>query len=775
MRENFTKQRILMVHFLPVINNKLTLKDLFSSSLILSSLLFTTVQPASAIEMIDAVFPAKLKNSYKMRQLQPLSCIKTTTAFIKEVKLISAAANNATTEETLADAWDTEQQTSTSTSIQASPSNASTQLLATCYFELEDYEQSLALLMPLLKTPSVTSDEMRTLTLIANNVPESERPQLSNEMLISMLTNSLSIIEKENNFESTNLINTLNFGIVKLALESNQYQLANTALTKARENIKGVKDAESNAWLAYYYAHYYDQINQHQLAISYFLAANSIADRLTLTKLSSLVKESLSTLYQQKHRYKQAIKFANQRVNLLLHSENYVQQADSLLKLAILKRENKEFNQALIYLFNALDLVEKKNSLLVANIYLELGKSYSSFPDELEKNTNFAQKYLQNARRQFQRLNKLEKETESILLLAQLNIRNKDTGLAILQLEEVLILAKNKFPELRVAAFEMLALSYELAGDHQKANFYFKSFHELQNTIKERVFTLQQLKIDEQFQLIEQTQQQIQLETANNQLLLKNNLFQSVAYWASSLFLLALLIIFFILFKYKKLIKLERLTHKKMQYHPRTLLPAHHSQMKNSDLAYQGKPLFYALVHIPFLNDLNEFKGLFTAESLEKTLGKKLSTHFSPNTRVSQVRDNQLLFISEQDQHGNAEKFAQNIAQFFKTFAKTHSLNELVSSGVVAFPFLNNVSRAISPERMLNLTSLALFGACQLREKTQESSWLELYAIEKIQPAFFDGDLWLLGQAGIRNGIVKLKSSHQEISIKWPEINKSND
>jgi len=759
-----------MVHFLPALNNKLTLKNLFSSGLILSSLLFTTAQPVSAIELIDAVIPAKLKNSYKMRQLQPLSCINTTTAFIEEVKLISVEANNAPKPETLADALDTEQQTTTS--IQASPNNASTQLLAACYFELEDYKQSLALLMPLLKTPSVTSDEMRTLTLIANNVPESERPQLSNDMLISMLTNSLSIIEKENNFESKNLINTLNFGIVKLALESNQYQLANKALTKARENLKGVKNAESNAWLAYYYAHYYDQINQHQLAISYFQAANSIADRLTLTKLSSLVKESLSTLYQQKHRYKQAIDYANQRVDILLHSENYVQQADSLLKLAILKRENKSFNQALIYLFNALDLVEKKNNILVANIYLELGKSYSSFPDELEKNTRFAQKYLQNARRQFQRLNKLEKETESILLLAQLNIRNKDTGLAILQLEEVLILAKNKFPELRVAAFEMLALGYELSGDHQQANFYFKSFHELQNTIKEKIFTLQQLKIDEQFQLIEQTQQQIQLETANNQLLLKNNLFQDVAYWATTLFLCALLIMFFVLFRYKKLIKLERITRKKMQFHPRTLLPVHQIQMENNDLDYQGRPLFYALVHIPFLNDLNEFKGLFTAETLEKTLGQKLSARFLPDTQVSQVRDNQLLFISEQDPHGDAEHFAQQIAQFFQTFAKTHGLNEQVSCGVVAFPFLNNVSRAISPERMLNLTSLALFGACQLREKTQESSWLELYAIEKIQPAFFDGDLWLLGQAGIDNGIVKLKCSHPDTPIMWPELNK---
>jgi hypothetical protein len=45
-----------------------------------------------------------------------------------------------------------------------------------------------------------------------------------------------------------------------------------------------------------------------------------------------------------------------------------------------------------------------------------------------------------------------------------------------------------------------------------------------------------------------------------------------------------------------------------------------------------------------------------------------------------------------------------------------------------------------------------------------------MYAIEKIQPAFFDGDLWLLGQAGIDNGIVKLKCSHSNIAISWPEL-----
>lgn len=732
----------------------------FFLRVVLVNTLFFISQSIYAIELVDALIPAKLKESYAMRQLEPLTCIENVTLFMAKVKKVTSQPP--TMKDTLL----------TPPSKKKASNNSSAQLLASCYIELEDYDKSLALLMPLLKNPSVTSDEIRTLNLIAAEIPESERPQLSNERLINMLITSLALIEKKTQFDSPNLINVLNLSIAKLALKTHQYQLANKALTKARHRIKNTGRSKSIAWLAYFYGHYYDQINQQQLAISHFRTANAIADKLKLIKLSGLAKESLSNLYQQKHRYTRAIHFASQRVELLLTTENYVQQADSLLKFAILKRQNKEFNQALIYLFNALELVEKKHKALLAYTYLELGKTYSVIPYNQEKNTRFAQKYLQNARLNFKNLHKLKQQTESILLLAKLNIRNNDTGLAILQLEDVLTLAKNKFPELRVKAFELLALSYELSGDHQQANFHFKNFHSLQNTMKEKSFALQQLKIDEQFQLIEQTQQQIQLETENNQLLLKNNRFKNIAYGSIGFFLLSIFVIIYLLLRNKKLINSAQKTHHEMKFHPRSRLPLHQMQLQNYELDYQGTPLFYALVHVPFLSNLNESKGLFSAEKIELQLGQTLQMLFTEHTRVTQVRDNQLLFICEQAHYDDAKQFAENISHFFKDFAKEYSLNEQVSSGVVAFPFLNNSSRAIAPERMLNLASLALFGACQLREKVNESSWLELYAIEKIQPAFFDGDLWLLGQAGIDNGIVKLKCSHPSSTITWPELDR---
>ena len=727
------------------------------SRVLFSCLLLSVSHPLWSLELSGALIPASIKESYKTRQLEPLNCINSVTKFMNKVEALPTYAEGTMPKNRL-------------TSTKRIPNHAPSQLLASCYTELADYENSLALLIPLLKTPSITPDEIRTLNIIASEIPESERPQLSNEALIKMLLNSIESMKDKKHANKSNLVDILRLTIAKLALATHQYQLANESLSQVKKNIKNTKHKELVAWLAYYYGHYYDQINQQQLAISNFQTANEMADQLQLIKLSSLVKESLSNLYQQKHRYTQAMDFASQRVELLLPTDNYVQQADSLLKFAILKRQNKEYNQAIIYLFNAFELVEKKHKMLLAYTYLELGRTYASMPYDLKKNTELAQKYLQNARYHFQKLHRLEQETESTLLLAQLNIRSQDTGLAILQLESVLTLAKDRFPELRVKAFEMLALSYELSGDHQQANFHFKNFHSLQNAIKEKLFALQQLKINEQFQLIEQTQQQIQLETKNNELLLKNNRFKNIAYIVLALLGVTSLFTLFIFIRHKKLVIREQITRKKWLHHPRTRLIS--QQAQEYDQQYQGRPLFYALVHIPFLSNLNGSKGLFSAEKIELALGQELKANFSQHTQISQVRDNQLLFIAEQEHHGEAKKLAQDIEYFFQTFAENYDLDGRVSTGIVAFPFLNNVTRAIAPERMLNITCLALFGACQIREIVHESSWLELYAIEKIQPAFFDGDLWLLGQAGIDKGIVKLKTSHPNIPIAWPEISR---
>ncbi|WP_022941261.1 tetratricopeptide repeat protein [Psychromonas hadalis] len=724
------------------------------------TLVVLSFSPSSgAIELLDANIPAALKNAYHGRYKNPDACIETTTLYIKNQQAFYMNSGPITDE----------------TEGLATSNILPTQLLAFCYTQVKDYTHAYQLLTKQLKQLSFSAEQLRTLNILASEVPKEKRPEFNNQLLIKIFTTSIRKIEVIPFTNAPNLKAKLLLTVIKLSLESDQYRNANLTLESAKEELKTNKSIKLHAWLAYYYGLYYENINQQQLAISNLFAANKLANKHNFIKLSGESKKSIANLYQKKHLFNRAIDFASQRVELYINTKNSIKQADSLIQLAILKERNNEQNQSLIYLFNALELIQnKKHSSLLAHVYLELGRTYSShvFNKENQKERLLAQKYLQNARYHFTRLKESRYQVESLLLLARLNLINDDPALAILQLEKILRLSLNNYPELRVQAFEMLASSYEITGNHQQAILHFKNFHALQNRIKERLFTLQQLKINEQLQLVERTQQQRQLEIKNSELETSNARFKTLTYSTITLLVITLLSFFYILIRNRKLIESENRSQRQLTHHPRTGLPSQQAQGNEFNYIYHDKPLYYALISIPFLARLNELSGVFSGAELEKKLGQALRIFFTNSADIFQIRDNQILFISEQQDHQSAENFAQKIEAFFTLFADKYHLPNALSIGIVAFPFLNNVSRAITPTRMLNLSSLALFGASQLRESYQENSWLELVAIDNLQPAFFDGDLWELGQRAIQKGIVKVNCSHQSHQFYWPELEK---
>ena len=709
-------------------------------------------QTTAALELIDAKLPASLKKAYDARYNDPFSCIEITNQYMAQKALAGGFEKGS-------------QQEYQARAIYASP----THLQAFCYAQVEDYSSTLNFLQPLLKKPSVSAEEITTLNLIALEIPEEERPQLSNRFLLEMLYDAA----QKPLTKSPNQAATLQLTIAHLSLQINRYQDAYTALDNAQKLLKTNKNKRLHAWLNYYHGLYYNQINQPQLAITTFLTANKLADKHAFIKLSGQVKGAIADVYQKKHRFKIALNFIGQQVELYHNTENKIKQAASLLRYAILKRQSNENNQSLIYLFNALELVENnKHSTLLAHIYLELGHTYLSSKSEERNYLELAQKYLQNARLHFTRLNKPRYQIESLLLLARLNIINKDSALAILQLEKVLQLSENKYLSLRVQAFEMLALSYEITGNHQQAILHFKNFHALQNRIKEQLFELQQLQISEQLQLFEKTQQQKQLEIQNTQLQATADLYKRLTYSSVSLLILISLLFFYTLRRNKKLNYAHQHAQQRLAFHPRTKLPFQYVESNHFQYIYHGTPLYYALLNIPFLSQLNELLGTYGAMEVERKLGKELKMYFDSHADIFQFRGNQILFIAKQKEYKNAGDFAQNIEDFFTSFCKQQQLSNSVSCGIVAFPFLNNASRALSPSQTLNLSSLALFAASQIRKQKQQSSWVELYAIDNLQPAFLNGDLWQLGQRAIDKGIVKINTSHPGFQFDWPKDDK---
>lgn len=712
---------------------------------------------AGAIELLNVKVPIKLEKAYEMRYNDPRTCVEETSQYIFQQKAFKINSRGIIEERQPVGG------------VYPFPA----QLLAFCYAQLEDYGSALNLLQPLLKIPSLSSDEIRTLNLIALDIPEEDRPQLTNIALLKNLSAAEASMQQTRSTDSRDLAITVLFAISKLYLQENHYRDALSALEKAKREIKGNKNIELHAWLAYYYGLYYDQINQQQLATSSFLLANQLANKHAFIELSGQVKDSIATLYQKKYRFLTALDFTQQRIELYLTTQNNIRQAQSLIHFAVLKRQNNENNQALIYLFNALELIEhNKHSDLLAHAYLEIGRTYLADNNTKSNNSELAlaQKYLQNARFHFTRLNKPRYQIESLLLLAQLNIINNDPALAILQLEKVLQLSTNNYLFLRVQAFEMLALSYELTGDLQQAILHFKNFHALQNKIKERLFEVQQLQISEQIELFEKTQQQERLEIKNRQLQKATDRFKTLTYSSMSLLTLVTLLFFYTFRANKKLSAADKLAQQQLAFHSRTKLPLQYADNNRFSSIYHGDPLYYALVNIPFLSGINELLGIDSATKIEEQLGEALKIYFTDNTSVFQIRDNQMLFVSKQSEHQDAGNFATKIAHFFTAFSEKNHLPNTVACGVVAFPFLNKASRAITASRILTLSSLALFAASQIREVKQQSSWVELYAIDNLQPAFFDGDLWTVAQAAIDKGIVKIKSSHKEHIINWLKL-----
>lgn len=705
----------------------------------------------SASELIGSNISINLNRIYQLRNTAPQECITLST------KIINSQSDLQDNAVTIID----------NLVKNNSHSNASVLLLALCNAQLENYQQAMLLLEPLLNKNK--TDNIRILNLIAFTIPKQERPLISNQTLIFELKKWQ---EGEAN-SSSDLWILIQLSISKLALEEHQYQLASQTLDNIQKKLQAYPSENYQAWLTYYYALYYTQINQQQLADTYLRSANEQAVQLNILKLRIQVNTSLAKMYQSKYRFSQAIVYAKKSVDLYLKTKNIIKQAHGLILLASLERQKKDNNQSLLYLLNALELIQHdSNRFLLATIYLEIGKTYVAQIDSIDddKELQLARKYLQNARYHFSTIQRPHYLMEVLILLAQINIINDDPGLAILQLNKALNINTKKEMTLRVKAYKMLALGYELTSEYQKSIIYFKKFNVLENIIKQRLLVVQQLQVNEQLHLFEQTQNQKQLQAENRKLQTSTQQLKKLSYATILIVVVVFLYLIFTLLHKKKLQQALLIYQRKMTFHPRTNLLLQKTGDLDFNSIYKDKKLYYALVNIPFLTNLHESIGINAGMKIEMLLGKALKLHFKNDDSIYQIKDHQILIISTVEQHLNSSTFIFKIIDFFKIFSLKHHLTSSICIGLVTFPFLNNTNIAISPTQTLNINHLALYSAKKTKKTKNQSSWVELYAIDNLQPAFFDGDLWTLSQIAIQKGLIKIHSSHPNEIMSWPDF-----
>ncbi len=649
-------------------------------------------------------------------------------------------------------------------------------LLAFCYIQLDQYSKAVKLLSPFLSGQNVSKNTIEALSLMAIEIPEDERLNMTDQQLYKLTKHQLSGIKDVTLANKSKLKISLQFTLIQLALSVNDFKSAGHFMDIIKAELEKHKNIYGNTLLDFYYGVYYVSINQQQVGLGYLLHANKLAEYNKYIGLNSRIKTTISQLYQQKYQFELAGTFAAQNVDIQMRTKNQIKQAESLINLAILKRQNKQYNTAIIYLFNTFELISGEGNVnIFAELFFELGKNYAAEFEEnhLAKTLELADKYLQNARADFTKIGKTKSEIKTLLLLSKLNIDKKEIALAILQLKKALFISGSNYPMLRIQAYEMLASSYEVTGNHKLAILNFKKFYTLQTKIKANLFRLQQLQISEQLYLFKKNQKHRELENKNKKLNQKNMKIAANILFYQWIVAISILLIIYLLTKIYQFNRRQKTASELLSFHRRSSLPTQDIQDNHYTTLYIGKPLYYALIHVPYLSHLNLLKGLFKGKKIESRLGKLLLKDFKGKADIFHIRDDQLLFISEQALHKDAIDLILKIEQFFIMFADKYCLSGNISIGLTAFPFLQHAEKAVNSERTIDIISLALYGAKQLQAQSHEMSWVEFSAIDKLSPAFIDGNLWSIAQKGINKGIIKVRSSHPHLVIDWPEIKKN--
>lgn len=568
---------------------------------------------------------------------------------------------------------------------------------------------------------------------------------------------------------------SIHLALADFYTQKDKFQQANQELESAKTIANKLDKPQLIAWLNYYWGRYYIRISQPQLALSHFVDAKSMAENAENFLLIAKATYEIADIYRrQGNKLDKALHYANLSANAYQDLGDDRELAYAQIYMAILHRQNQEYSLSMVYFWNAGDLLQGLQDLTGSALCnFEMGKTFLKMHSVDE-----ARNYLNLARFQYSKMDNTKMLADTLLLLGRLNIEQGEAGIARIQLEKVLALSESlSFLEQRERAYELLAAAYELTGHYKKAIENFKQFHALQTKIKQLEFTLEQNKFNEQYQLIERTQQITVLEQDNQKLTSKLEGFLMVCVVIATVLLVLLYRYIHNWLKLKQLKAASQTLITQLNHHPHTLLPWWSSQLKSEQFNKPREttlPQYYALISINFLTDLYEKYGALKAQRIEKEFGVYLQTHQPDQAAFYQMRDNQLLFITHKTEDSDAESLAQFLTDILARFTHKYDLAPSVAIGIVNHPFLPKAEAAIDHKRVSDLACLALLGAKQI-QTPEESAWLELFAIDCPQAAFFNGDIWQLGQQAIAKGLVKINCSGDKSQLVWPIIQASNN
>lgn len=542
-------------------------------------------------------------------------------------------------------------------------------------------------------------------------------------------------------------------------------------------------DGPRQAWANFLLGEYYQLLQQDELALSHFVETLNLLGQRRQYYLKAMAAEKAAAIYAALGQGDRAVHYANQATTEFELLGNSPLLIGSLINLGRVTRAGNDANLALVYFFNALDLVKiQGDSALMARLYLEIGQSYLQLG-----NFGEARHYLDLARGGFEHGGDLARQTDALLQLGRLHLELGEPGLALLQLERALGLAQQRddVPRL-IESHRLLARLFETSGNpiqalsHQKAfHAYFERASKLNRLLTQSLVQDNELQLQQERELTELARHGEQLQQDR----------QRFALLATSLSLLTPLLIYGLL---RNLLRSRRLQRQNEELQ-RTLLLESRTGLPNwrqlmlrlpqemakrqqrSEQWYlneeQARPfndkIYYLLLHVPFMTDLSERVGLGQAAAIQQRLGDYLRGRIHPKARLYDLREGQFIYVISQRQVAELQQTLAGLERMFTEFPCEFELDRRLAIGIIGHPFLPKAPHALDDLRLGDILYLAMAAAHQLSERTGEPAWVELLAVDCQQAAFFNGDIRHCCIQAILKGLVKVNSSHNKQHIDW--------
>ncbi|WP_429055374.1 tetratricopeptide repeat protein [Aeromonas jandaei] len=574
-------------------------------------------------------------------------------------------------------------------------------------------------------------------------------------------------------------------------IDNQQLEDAKVHLAEARNWAAKAGYPLASAWVSAISGDLYRALQQPQLALGEYIDAQQQAKHLNDPLFLGLLSNQIVKLYQQEQEPQKALQYANEAANYFHSIGNPSLLCDSLIVLARLNRDQGDLNLALVYFFNALDLIDEGSNRPQSSLLkYEIGKTYLQ-----SGNLSLASNYLNAARQSHELSDAKEPLIDTLLLLGELYLKKQEAAIAILQLENARALADQIGDTRRqYEVFRLLSLAYEQKGFLRQALDSYKRFHRLGEEVRQQELAQEQAAIRDNYVHVERVQHIKELE----QQLSQSQHQQERYLWSSittSLLLALFIYLFFTLWLKLRTARLQaKRTGEALLIEPRSGLanwqrlmnrwPREMAkrQLKSERWYLSEEPtsefddkLHYLLFRVPFLLNVREQHGYQASSEIEQAFGAYIETLTPQDGRIYDLREGHLLYVVPQRHVANLHQLAGDLLIAIAAFPCDYPIDRRVSLGIVSHPFLPKAATALDHHGLFDLCYLALSGAIQLSEKHQQNVWLELAAIDCQQAAFFNGDVWQCALMAIDKGLVKVNSSHEKQWVNWHQLARKQD